>query len=179
MVVSLAVRIKKINPPEIKKRLWNEFMRDGLREVGEYWVANYLPRHFEPSAYQRYQYAARNALYTRIKARATRVRPWMGTQRMGWVPSQQPPRPWVWSGLTRETLLGKSPSDFNIRPVATSKKQTVTVKLPIPHPISKDHSDELGRLNKEELDQLCDIAFNHIVTRLNQAHEEVSFRLAA
>jgi hypothetical protein len=51
----------------------------------------------------------------------------------------------------RDKLLNRAPQDFNLRIAATSKKQTVRVPLPTPHPLNPKNASEPGRLIKEEI----------------------------
>lgn len=161
-MLPLRIEIQEIGPPDIRKRLLNEIVREGLREAAEFWITHYLPIHFTQSAYSRYQYSARSQRYLAIKARAQKIRPWIGTSRGDWVAAPKPPRPWVWSGETIHQLLGMTPEEFTIKAIATTKKQRVEVKLPVPHPTSPDHKGELGKLTQDEFKQMHEIAFAYI-----------------
>lgn len=166
--VPLRLKIQRMGLPEIKKRLLNQFIRDGLRLAAEWWITECLPKHFAPGAAQRYQFAARSALFQRIKNRATRVRPWQGRTRGDWVPIREPKRPWVWSGDTMDLLLGRPVSEFNVKPVATTKKQTVKIPLPAPHAVTPEHAGELGRYTNDEFAKMHRIAFEYVKDQLQQ-----------
>jgi hypothetical protein len=165
---ALRLKVEEVNPPEIKKRLLNTIMRDALKATGEFWVKEFLPLHFQQGATAKYNYALVNKIYAIIKNRAKRVRPWIGRTRGDWVPAPKPVRPWVWSGYTMYELLGKAPSQFNIRPVATTAKQTVTVPLPVPHPISSEHSGELGRMTDDEFRLMHKFCFDYVLAELDK-----------
>jgi hypothetical protein len=170
-LVRLSLRFEEYGPIEVKKRLLNQFVRDGLQLAGEFWVKEFLPMHFAQGATERYQYAYVSKVYAIIKNRARRVRPWIGRTRGGWVTAPKPVRPWVWSGATMGELLTKSPSEFNIKPRATASKQTVTVPLRVPHPVTSEHAGELGRLRPDEFEVMHQIAFDHIMEELHKIRE--------
>lgn len=140
----------------------NKFVREAGEFAGRHAIRNYLPLHFQPGAVQRYRYSARRSEYNKIKQRMRRVRPWItGGKRGVAKPAPKPPAPWVWSGDLRDKLLSKSPEDFNIRSTATSKTQKVQIKLPTPHPISRDHRGELGRITNAEMKEMSKLAIQH------------------
>ena len=164
----LRLKIEETNPPDIKKKLLNTIMRDGLQLTGEFWVEHFLPEHFKQGAQGKYNYELVSKVYAIIKNRAKRVRPWIGRTRGEWVPAPKPVRPWVWSGITMRELLSKSPSEFNIKPVATTNKQTVKVPIKVPHPITSEHAGELGRLTDDEFKVMHKFCFDYIVGELEK-----------
>jgi hypothetical protein len=180
MPVRLTVRIKKTNPPEIRLRELNAIIREGLTVVAGWWITECLPKHFLPSGVQRYGYSARKPSYLAVKRRMQKVRLWeAGYKKGAWVPAPKPPGPLVWTGELRRTLLEKSPEDFNIKAIATSKKQTVRVPCPIPHPMSKEQTGELTRIINEEFRMMHEIAFEYIAAKLDAIKEQTVTAIAA
>lgn len=179
-MIPISVKVKKIAPPEIKLRLLNNIIRDALYQAGVKWVTDYLPKHFEPSAVQRYQYGARNPKYNIIKRRMTRVRTWRRGKKGGdWIPAPDPKGPLVWTGNLRDSLLRKSPQDFNIKATSSSSKHQVKVPCPLPHPMSAENAAELVRMNNEEFEVLQKYVFEIIQTRLEALTDVVEYPIAA
>lgn len=179
-MLPITVRIKRLNPPEIRLREMNKIIRDCLQLTGEKWVADYLPLHFLPSATQRYSYHARSRSYLAVKNRMTRVRTWRRGRKGGdWIPAPQDKGPLVWTGALRDSLLMRTPSSFNIKTTSTQTKHTVRVPVPMPHPMPASTTPELTRLNTEEFQALNKFLFDMVVQRLNSINELVTTTIAA
>lgn len=180
MPVKFSVRVRRFRPPEMMLRQWNDIIREALKEAAEFWIATCLPKHFEQGASQRYQYEKRREAYLRLKRIMEKVRPWIGTKRQAaYIPAPKPPRPWVWSGMTIDKLLKRSPSDFNIQARATSKRQTVRVPLPVPHPTNPNNVGELGKMTRDEFRMMSEIALAVVRLKLQDISQEITTRIAA
>jgi hypothetical protein len=143
----LSIVIKQERPPELLQRNLNEIVRRVLTQTAQYWLVYFREKHFDPGAFQRYGYEARSAKYNAIKRRALTVKDWQGREHT----APKPPAPLVWSGSLRDAVLKKSPADFNIVARATANRQTVSVKIPIPHPLNPKNAGEIGRLIPSEV----------------------------
>lgn len=104
----------------------NEMTRVALTSIGMLWISDFLPLHFLPSAVQRYGYTARS--------RRTLARKYKKNGSTA---------PLVDTGKFRDSVLHKSPLDFNIVARATTNKQTVKVKVPVPHPLNPKNAGEI------------------------------------
>jgi hypothetical protein len=179
-LIPLTAKVRRIAPPEIKLRLLNSIIRDALYQTGVKWVTDDLPKHFEQGAYQRYGYDARNTRYNAIKRRMLRVRTWRHGRTGGnWIPAPKPPSPLRWTDNLKDSLLRRSPADFNIKATSTSNKHTVRVPCPLPHPMSAQNANELVRLNQEEFEALQQYAFNLIQQRLESIRDVVEYEIGA
>ena len=157
MPVQFIMRIRKLRPVGMKMRQFNDIVRDAAeQDVAPYWIANFLPMHFEPSAVQRYSYAARRERYTRAKRR-------FGVD-----------RPLVWSERLRKELLGRPAAAFNASARSTSKK--CSLKIPLRygnvHRMQAAQADELRRLVARETAELRIIWINGIRRRLAAGREQ-------
>lgn len=150
----LSIVIKQERPPELLQKNLNEIVRRVLVQVAQMWIVRFRELHFGPGAVQRYSYVARSAKYNAIKRRALTVKDWQGRE----VTAPKPPSPLVWSGSLRDAVLKKSPADFNIVARATSNRQTVSVKIPIPHPLNPKNAGEIGRLIPSEVREMQEFA---------------------
>lgn len=160
-MLTFTVRLTRLRPPDVAKSQFNGWVRAGLVEAAKYWIANYLPLHFQRGAEQRYNYAPRTRRTHAIKARAAQ-RGLIYSPKGGEVPYAGPPAPWVWTGDAKQALLGRSPDSFNIRPTATSNTQKVVVPLPIGHPINPRHKGELTVVTRAERRKLTDIVLTTV-----------------
>lgn len=134
---------------------FNKLLKQALHETGEYWVREYLPRHFRPGASQRYNYAPRSGRWQAIKHRARMGRQWRNGRE---VLLPKPVAPLVWTGQLRDEVLGRPVSDFNIKTSGATGKARVHVPVKIPHPISKYHTGELTKLLPSEAREMARMA---------------------
>ena len=160
----------------MKARALNSVVREGLVSAGIWWVENALPKHFDPSAVQRYDFEARNAAYLAVKRKMVKVREWESGHRGQWIPAPKPPGPLIWTGKLRESTQ-RSPSSFAIRATATANKKFVKVPVPLPHPMSEANCSELVRMIQSEADAMGKVAWE-LITQLfsvygNQSVEEI------
>ena len=65
----IKAKIIEKGSPRMKAREYNALVKQTLKEVGEFWFHNMLPRHFEEGAGRRYGYTGRAGLYTKTKNR--------------------------------------------------------------------------------------------------------------
>lgn len=147
MVATFAVQIKRHRNLADTQRQFNQIIREVLIETGQYWAREFLPKHFEPGASGRYGYAPREERTRRIKRYAKQVHRWDGAV----VPLADNPRPLVFTGELIEDVLGRDPANFSVRATATSNRQRVVVKVPLPHPLNPKNKGEVTRLIPSEL----------------------------
>ena len=74
-MIPIRIRMVEDRPPEVAKRRWREIHRAAYLDMGEYWHANFLPRHFEPDAAREYGYKRRSSAYKKRKRNAARRNP--------------------------------------------------------------------------------------------------------
>lgn len=175
MMYRLNLKITQSRPPELLMREWNSLVREALeQDVAKFWIANYLPLHFQPSAVQRYSYAARTDKYLRRKRTKDKVK-----IKTKVVPIWKPTGPLILTGELMNSLLGKSPEAFNSKATVTSKKWQLRVPLRIPHPINPRNSGELSRLVKEETSKLQSLAIKSISNRMIFLKRVKTIKIAA
>ena len=162
MPVKFSVSVEELRPPALLQREYNRMVRASLEAAARYWIANFLPEHFKPGAATKYGYKARSANYEAIKRLARRVQMWPRTGQF--VTAPKPSSPLVWTGALREALLGRQ--QFNIKATATSKRQAVTIALPIPHPIPPYLRDEIIRVTDAELEVLHRVASRELARQI-------------
>lgn len=154
MPVTFEVQITELRPAEMLQRVFNGLVRQALEAAARFWLRAILPRHFEPAASARYNYRGRSARWRRIKAEVTTIRKRDGSL----VNAPKPPAPLVWSGDMKKDVLGKPIDSFTVRATATSNRQIVRVRVPLPHPIHPANAGELTRLNEPDRQEMQAVA---------------------
>jgi hypothetical protein len=167
---SLVVR----RSPRGMAKIFNEVRKDAMEEVGEKWHDEFLPRHFEENAMQRYHYVHRAKKYDQRKERK------MGHK-----------KPLVWSGTLRKTILENT--------TITATKSSVLIKMTGPKwlagylsfkgrnkKIRDKHGNDTGRREKaggpdkkaeitkvlkSEAEELAKLLKSRIVEALNKARD--------
>lgn len=124
--------------------------RVGMQAVGDYWIANYLPLHFQNTAFFRYGYTPRNPSYRKRK-RAQAI--------LGHAQAIGEDLPLVFSGTSRERAkqaraVGKAPS---------SKMATADITIDAPalnfRPAGSriNMREEVTRVNNQEVGVLAEL----------------------
>jgi hypothetical protein len=124
--------------------------RVAMQAVGDYWIANYLPLHFQNTAFFRYGYTPRNPNYRKRKRAGAIIG---GAQAIG------EDLPLVFSGRSRERAknaraVGKSPS---------SKQAFCDITIDAPalnfRPTGSriNMREEVTRVNRQEVETLADL----------------------
>lgn len=116
-------------------RRWQTAKKNGLRAMGERWVRDYLPFHFEQAAYTRYGYEGRTEKYVRWKRKFLHHnKPLV----FGRDPNKRSvPKP---PGTTTKEMVDKSVK-------VTATKDHVSVKMRVPYYILQNNhlGDRLGQ----------------------------------
>lgn len=167
MPIIFKTKMTELRPLTMMASEFNNYVREALREIGMFWVKHYLPKHFDRGAPQRYHYPRHAPKYQDVKRRARMIKvrhPSTGKPTGRVVPATQPPIAFVWTGDYRKGLLSRADADWqkSIKPVATSQRQKVTIRVPLPHPIpvkwtrafrwiTSGEEDMLHRIGTEKL----------------------------
>lgn len=69
-MIILRAKITETKPLDVARDAWRVITRGAFQDVGEYWVKNFLPGHFEQGAGQKYGYQFRSKAYRERKDRA-------------------------------------------------------------------------------------------------------------
>lgn len=69
-MIAYRIKITQDRPLDFSRRDWKEVLRAGMREAGQYWHQEIMPKHFERSARARYGYQPRRDRYQGYKIRA-------------------------------------------------------------------------------------------------------------
>jgi hypothetical protein len=153
-LIKFGVIIKTDKPVDILRKEFNGLVREALTAAGITWIKDFLPLHFTYQAISRYAYEPRTKKYALRKNKPNRF-----IKKGRVIPSPTPQNaPFVWSGDTKAMVLGRSPSDFNLKVTATSNKQMVKVPIKTPHAFNPKNSGELGRLGSQDFQVMTDIA---------------------
>ena len=156
-MITLKFRLKKYRRFSGSVREWNALLRGAFEDAGKEWIANpeYMLSHFEPGAEQRFQMSARSYKTRRRKKKLAEHR----GERV---------RPLVFWGDWIRSIEKRPLSQWSIKATATSKRQRVVIKVPIPHPMHPTHKGEIKRFTNEQLNNLK----KFIVKRVRERIEE-------
>ncbi len=167
LIANWKVFVKRNRPPGLVMRRWNAIVTLALNETGKFWIKEFLPLHFQPSAVQRYSLAARRSAYLLIKQKVDYLNIGFWSQKQHQYIGQRvkiakPTAPLVLTGNLRDSLLAKARGGgLTIKTTATSNKAIVRVKCPIPHPINPKNKGEITRLIRPEIE-----AMNKVFVRM-------------
>jgi hypothetical protein len=70
--------------------------------------------------------------------------------------------------MTMRDLLFKPTSAFNIKARSTTNKQTVSVPVKVPHPVTTEHAGELVRYTPDEFRAMHKFCFGYIIAELEK-----------
>lgn len=134
-LITFKVLIKRTQSIGMKQSEFNRAVRIALTEAGLYWQQNFLHRHFEASAFGRYNYAPRGYRYQNRKRYVT----------------HREPLPLVFLGELRDYVLSnRDKGAIRVQSTATATRQQVRVPVRLPHPINPKNRGELTRPSSAE-----------------------------
>lgn len=156
-------------PPDVSKRKWNEFSRDGMNECGLLYDRKFKMRHFEPGAAARYGYQSRKPKYQEKKNRAV--------DRGSRHHSPDAKNPLIFSGALRAAVRQ------NHLPRAFPTRFTVSMPTPIYAAMTPRRSgvpnlgSELTRVAADEQLEFEKVYHDTVETEYNQYREVRSERI--
>jgi len=117
----------------LSKREFNNLMKKAWQRVGEFWIQNFLPRHFQPGAASRYGYKRRSR-ETVARGRALNA---------AW-------RPLHMTGRLEREVLGPG----GARVIASFRGVRITLRH---HPVDMMVHEELTRITEDERQELMKV----------------------
>lgn len=156
-------------PPDVSKRKWFEFSRDGMNEIGLLYDRTFKMRHFEPGAAARYGNQPRKPKYQERKRRAVDA----GSFRI----SSDAKNDNIYTGALRQAVrMNHTPQAFPTR---------VTVNMPTPYyakmtPATADKPNigaELTRVAPDEQTTMERAYHATVETNMNELRQPETTRI--
>lgn len=195
MVIPLVITVTERPPPWATVRGWRELRRAIHEDAGEYWRTKIAPKHFEPSARNRYRYQPRKPGYrTRSAKQRRNNRPSFvaqaigkGVKRGGTLVRARPEAltsDLIFTGLLRSTILDLSRTrGFPTRAtVVTPKLPSYAPRRPRPgntQPPVFDEATRLTNTERRELFRVLQKSFQANSRRLRRRHAARVRRIAS
>lgn len=165
----LYLELTEDQPPDVSKRRWREFSRDGMNECGLLYDRQLKMRHFEPGAASRYGYKTRKPKYQARKDRAVD----RGSRHI----SPDAKNPLIHSGALRRAVR------MNHQPKAFPTRFTVTMPTPVYAQMTPRRSDvpnlgvELTTVASDEQPQFEKTYHDVVETEYNEYRETRTTRI--
>ena len=164
-MIPLNTQLKVLRPPNVQKRIFNDWVREGLKKALEWFLRERWHTRFGQQASNRHKYSRRSTRHLIKKAIRFGI-PFtrLGNQvKLSGQIANVDPMPFEFTGDLRRT----AERGATIRATATTQRQRGRLKLPFGHAIHPSKVGELNRFLVSEIEQMKRIVIEHVQFKIS------------